>query len=109
MRFTERVLEQRKTRCYLLERRFDCLKTFQRVAQTLAGDPKVVKALLVALLQTAGQRAHFAETSLQDAVDELVDICNAAQIDAFGLHLRRETHAAKRLARVARCHLLLLA
>ncbi len=100
----ERVLQKREPQRHLSERRLELSKTLQRVAQALTGDSEIVKASLIAPLQTSGEAASFAQPHAQDSAGQLAHAAHARQLDAFGLHpeLRIEAHASKRFARSLR-------
>lgn len=117
MRFAERVLHEREFLRERFERRIERLKTLQCVAQPFAGDPKIVQALLVAALQTSGQRARFPQSGPHDALNKLLHVLHALEVDPLRFHasvgtlgsLRCEVHAPKLFARLLSRETLLLA
>lgn len=73
----ERVLELRKALGRRLQPRLEHFESFQGVAQPLTSDAKVVEPLLVATIESAGQRARLVQARIEDALDYFLHPANA--------------------------------
>jgi hypothetical protein len=91
MRLTERILQLCKALRDFLKGRIDRVEAFQCVAQPLARDPKVVKALPVSPFQARGQIPSFTRAQLNNTSDDVAHVADAVEVDWLRFHCEGTT------------------